>query len=109
MGQFLVRRPHRRCSPTLEGLEARPLLSVSSAMDSSGLLLVTADADDSIAVQSVSGALKINGADPDTGPFPSAGVTAVEIACTATSGPDSNVIDLSQVTPSRFAFLTSVS
>jgi hypothetical protein len=108
-GEMRTRRPGRRRSPALEGLEVRSLLSVTSAIDPSGRLRVTANAGDSITILSSSGVVKVDGADPDSGPFPSGGVTAIVVVCAANSGPDSNVIDLGGVTPSRFASLAGVS
>ncbi len=107
-GFHLDRRPNRRRSPTLEGLEGRHLLSVTSSVNSSGLLLVTANSDEPVTVGSISGDVKVNGIDPGSGPLPSEDITSIKIVCTATAGPDSNIIDLGEVTPSNFVNLASV-
>jgi MBG domain (YGX type)/Bacterial Ig-like domain (group 3)/Domain of unknown function (DUF4214) len=107
-GSHLDRRRNRRRSPTLEGLEGRYLLSVTSSVDSSGLLLVTADSDEPVTIGSISGDVKVDGLDPGSGPLPSEDITSIEIVCTASTGPDSNVIDLGEATPPNFVDLASV-
>jgi hypothetical protein len=82
---------------------------MTSAVDPSGMLLVTSDANDAIVIGSTGGQVKVNGADPDTGPFPVAGVATIAIVATASAGPDANTFDLRAVTPSVFAALTGVS
>jgi hypothetical protein len=84
-------RRARHHAAVVERLEARALLSITSVVESSGLLRVTA------------------GAHPDTGPFPSAGVTAIEVVAGPPTAPGSNVIDFGAVTPADFTALTRVS
>ena len=102
-------RPDRRRPPALEGLELRSLLTVTSSVDSAGLLRITSDAADLVAVQDHAAEVWVNGSAPDTGAFPLAGVRAIEIVGTAGTSQDSNVFDLRSVTPTRFPALTRIS
>src|SRR4051794_2057796 len=87
-------RPDRRRSPTLVRLESRDLTAVTSTVDPSGLLRISADAADQVVVQGNGADVWINGADPSTGPFPLAGIRTIEIVETASAGPDANVFYL---------------
>ena len=74
----------------IELLEARLAPTVSSSFNSgSGLLTVTSNASDPIAIEINSGFVQINGANPGTGALPVASVTSLSIT-------GSNTIDISQ-------------
>jgi Ca2+-binding RTX toxin-like protein len=81
--------------------------SASAAIDSSfagGVLTVNSDANDAIAITSVGGQVKVNGADPD-GAVDSADVTAIDVS----GGSGANDISLAGVNATDFTSLTSVS
>ncbi len=88
----------------LEHLEDRRLLAITD-MVAGGVLTISADAADNIAVTTVAGNVQINGADPMTGPAASSSITSIQITA---SGTFSNTIDLSGI-DSTFSALTSVS
>src|SRR4051812_31483240 len=104
-----IRRPgrlqdDRRRLLMLEQLEGRGLLSITSFVESPGVLRVRSNASDAIVIGDVGGNLKINGADPDTGASSTANLMAVEIAGDA----GTNDIDFRAVVPSLFPALTRV-
>ena len=75
----------------IELLEARLAPTVSSSFNSgSGLLTVTSNASDPIAIEINSGFVQINGANPGTGALPVASVTSLSIT-------GRNTIDISQL------------
>ena len=75
---------------------------MTSTVDPSGLLRITADAADQVVVQGNGADVSINGADPSTGPFPLAGIRTIEIVGTASTArtPTSSPFDRSL--PSSF-------
>jgi uncharacterized repeat protein (TIGR01451 family) len=104
-----IRRPgrsqgDRRRLLMLEPLEGRRLLSITSVVESPGVLRVRSDASDAIVIGDVGGSVTINGVNPDTGAYSAANLTAVEIA----GGAGANDIDLRAVVPSLFPSLTRV-
>ena len=77
-----------------EALERRLLLTVTSAFNpGSGLLSVSSDAADSIAIEVGGGMVLINNANPGSGPLAAAAVTQMSIS----TGPGGGTIDLSQL------------
>src|SRR5579864_6940167 len=97
-------RPRRSRRPEPEQLERRTILSVSSMVDASGLLRVVSEASDAIAIGRVGNLVRINGANPDTGPALCAAITAIEVQ----GGTGPNVIDVKAVTAAAFTALTDV-
>ena len=93
----------RQTNLRLEGLEDRRLLAITD-MVAGGVLTITADAADNIAVTTVGGNVQINGADPQNGTFASNTITAINITA---SGTFSNEIDLRGL-DSTFSALTTV-
>ena len=78
----------------VEPLERRILLTVTSSFTAgSGLLSVSSDADDNIAIGISGGLVQINNAAPGSGPLAVAAVTQLSIS----SGPGGGTIDLSQL------------
>jgi Ca2+-binding RTX toxin-like protein len=71
--------------------------AVTSAV-TNGALTVSSDAGDAIAITSVGGQVRVNGADPGTGAANAADITSI----TVTGGPAANAIDLSGVTAAAF-------
>jgi ABC-type transport system substrate-binding protein/Ca2+-binding RTX toxin-like protein len=82
-----------------------PAFATVTSSVSGNQLLVSSDAADSIAVSCVGGQVKVNAADPGTGPALCAAISFVN----AQGGPGDNVIDLSGVGPGFAPFVfTSV-
>lgn len=77
--------------------------TVTSGVNAS-TLLVSSDAADPITITCVGGQVKVNAADPGTGPAACSSVTALEVV----GGPGGNVIDLSGVDPGAFTALSDV-
>jgi len=78
----------------VELLERRLLLTVTSSFNpATGLLTVSSDAADSIAIEIANGQVQINNTTPGPGTLAAAAVTQLSI----TSGPGGGVIDLSQL------------
>ena len=73
-------------------------------VDASGLLRVVSEASDAIAIGRVGNLVRINGANPDTGPALCAAITAIEVQ----GGTGPNVIDVKAVTAAAFTALTDV-
>src|SRR5215204_5152600 len=69
-----------------------------------GDLVVTSDAGDAVVITDVGGQVKLNGADPQSGPAASATIDSIAV----TGGPDANSIDLKGVTGTAFPLLASV-
>lgn len=83
-------RASRRRRPVLEPLEGRRVPTVTSAVDADGVLTVSSNAADQIAIATDSGGdVTVDGSDPGTGAFPAASVTGISIL----GGPGANVID----------------
>jgi len=97
-------RASRRRRPTLDRLEDRTLLSVTSAFVD-GVLSVSSDADDAIVIDSFEGNVRVNGADPDTGAVAAADVIELLVF----GGPGGNDIDAQAVTPSTYPNLEASS
>jgi len=91
--------------PCLEPLESRQLLTIVSTVNAQGALSVSSNAADPIALGTNSlGDVTINGANPDTGAFPSAEVTGIAIQ----GGPGANRIDFSAFQIASFSVLTTL-
>jgi hypothetical protein len=92
---------------TVEALESRVLLTVSSAFDvNTALLTVSSDAADPIAItRGNDGNVKVNGADLTGGA--TAGAAAVK-EISVLGGPGANLIDVSAILPSSFQALQSI-
>jgi hypothetical protein len=76
---------------------ANALAAVTSSVVD-GHLSASSDAGDSIAVTCSGGFVKVNAADPGTGPALCSGITAV----TVSGGPLANTLDLRGVAPASF-------
>ena len=74
----------------------------SSVVD--GKLNVVSDAGDSIGVSCITGAVKVNGFDPTTGPAACDSITSIAI----TGGPGANFISLQEVNETNFSTVDSV-
>ena len=94
----------RRRRPTVDRLEDRTLLAVTSSF-AAGVLSIASDASDAITVGLSGGNVLVNGVDPDTGPLAAAAVTSIDVA----GGPGPNAIDLSAVSATGFENLADVS
>lgn len=70
---------------------------------SGGVLTVDSDADDAITIDCQAGNVKINNADPGTGPETCAAITAIVV----NGGPGDNTVDLSGVAVADFTALIS--
>jgi uncharacterized repeat protein (TIGR01451 family) len=95
-----------RCRALLapEPLEDRTSLAITSAVDPSGVLSVRTSASDTVVIRVVGGNVTINGADPDTGTYAGANVTAIRI----TGDTGANDIDLRDIVPALFPALRAV-
>ena len=69
-----------------------------------GDLVVTSNAGDAVVITDVGGQVKVNDADPQSGPAASATIDSIAV----TGGPDANSIDLKGVTGTAFPLLGSV-
>ncbi len=98
-----IRRGIQRFRASIDWLEPRRLLAITSEINAGVLTIVGDDADDVIAITSEGGDVKINGADPDTGI--AASETVTEIVIESGAGDDS--IDLNLVNAGSFTALTS--
>jgi hypothetical protein len=83
----------------LESLEQRQMLAITSSV-TGGLLTISANAADNIAVTEVGGNVLINGANPGSGAATAASITGINITAT---GNFANTINLSGVTAAAFA------
>ena len=99
----------RRGKLWVEVLESRILLSVESVFNPpAGLLEVTADGPESIAITEEDGAVLINGVNPGGAPDPVDASAIVSLSITA-NGDFPNTIDLTGLDPDAFSALTDVS
>ena len=102
--------PKKRCAPrkhrtlAIEPLEERRLLAIDSSF-SQGLLKVSSDWDDPITVTEQKGLVKINGADPVSGPVLANLVTHIDV----TGGPMGGIVQLSGVDMEAFSSLEGTS
>jgi Ca2+-binding RTX toxin-like protein len=104
-------RRSRTRTGLLAGAAVAALLALpavaSAAVTSSvtaGVLSVSSDADDAIAITSAGGNVKINGADPGSGAVAAGAITRIEVD----GGPGGNAIDLTGVTKAAFPAVASV-
>src|SRR5262245_16893854 len=95
-------KPDRKTNLSVEQLENRVVLAVTSSV-ANGLLTVTSNAADAISITSSSGNLKVNGADPDTGTATSSSITGIQV----TGGAGANSVDLSGVLSAAFTSLSN--
>ena len=97
--------PPRRSAVMLsvEGLEQRCLLAVTSSVVA-GLLTASSNDGDNIAITASGGNVQVNGADPNSGPAASSSITGLVI----NGGPQSNTIDLTGVGQVAFPVLSKV-
>jgi len=105
------KRTSRARTGVLAGAATAALLAfpgiASAAVTSNvagGALTVTSDAADPIAITSVAGEVKVNGANPDSGAVNSADITSIAV----TGGPGDNQIDLSGVTVAAYPAISAV-
>lgn len=85
-------------------LSPQVALAEVTVTSADGVLTVTSNADDAIALSCVYGNVQINGAAPSTGTVDCAGVTAL----TVEGGPGPNIIDASGVITDEFTSLTEI-
>lgn len=97
---FESQTPESR-SPTFETLEPRVLMSLLATVDAGGVLTVRSSDDDAIVIFAESGNLKVNGADPSSGPIAAGAITGIRIE----GGPGNNNVNLAGVTPAGFTAL----
>ncbi|QDV34855.1 DUF4394 domain-containing protein [Tautonia plasticadhaerens] len=94
----------RRRRPTVDRLEERTLLAVTSSF-AAGVLTIASDAADAITVGLSGGNVLVNGADPDSGALAATDVISIDV----TGGPGGNAIDLGAVSATGFENLAEVS
>ena len=98
-------RAGRRSRPVLERLEERRVPTVTSAVDAAGVLSVSSNAGDPIAIATNSaGDVTVDGSSPGTGAFPAASVTGISIL----GGPGANLIDFRAFDVLQFPELESL-